>query len=317
MNDFNRDELRRALRESNKHSNGALESVVRATSGLDFGRSLSRRRFFLAGGATISFAALVAACGGSEKTGIARLGDAPVRNKLVEADVTDIALLRTATSLEHNAIFVYEAAIDAGLLDGDAAEIAKRFLADHKDHAAATAGLTTDLGGNAYNEPNPRLQSIYIEPALKLIVGDEASGTAPTDDPAADVLALAYALETIAGATIRRTCRCSTTSRCGPQPWASGSQEARHAALLGVVLNPVAPGVVVRLVDCRRVPGGHRRARPGVCLAVGVRHAGPGTRHPRSRQRERHSHHGESRDPEPQLDGLRIPRRRGLSTPVH
>lgn len=238
MNDFNRDELRRVLRTSNEHSNGALESVVRATSGLDFGRSLSRRRFFLAGGATVSFAALVAACGGSEKTGIARLGDAPVPNKLVEADVTDIALLRTATSLEHNAIFVYEAAIDAGLLDGDAAEIAKRFLADHKDHAAATAGLTTDLGGKAYNEPNPRLQSIYVEPALKLIVGDEASGIAPTDDPAADVLALAYALETIAGATYQAYVPLLDDKSLRAAAMGIGSQEARHAALLGVVLNP-------------------------------------------------------------------------------
>lgn len=237
MNDINRDELRRVLRAKG-NSNDALTSVVRATSGLDFGRGLSRRRLFLAGGATISFAALVAACGGSESSGIARLGDAPEPNELVDAAVTDIALLRTATSLEHNAIFVYEAAIDAGLLDGDAAEIAKRFLADHKDHAAATAALTVDLGGKSYNEPNPRLQSIYVEPALALIVGDEAKGIAPTDDPAADVLALAYALETVAGATYQAYVPLLDDKALRAAAIGIGDQEARHAALLGVVLNP-------------------------------------------------------------------------------
>lgn len=237
MNDINRDELRRVLRAKD-NSNDALTSVVRATSGLDFGRGLSRRRLFLAGGATISFAALVAACGGSESSGIARLGDAPEPNELVDAAVTDIALLRTATSLEHNAIFVYEAAIDAGLLDGDAAEIAKRFLADHKDHAAATAALTVDLGGKSYNEPNPRLQSIYVEPALALIVGDEAKGIAPTDDPAADVLALAYALETVAGATYQAYVPLLDDKALRAAAIGIGDQEARHAALLGVVLNP-------------------------------------------------------------------------------
>jgi hypothetical protein len=98
MNDFNRDELRRALRTPSDHGSDAFGAIVKATSGLNFARSLSRRRFFVAGGATVSFAALVAACGGSEPTGIARLGDAPTPNKLVEAEVTDITLLRTATS---------------------------------------------------------------------------------------------------------------------------------------------------------------------------------------------------------------------------
>jgi len=238
MNDFNRDELRRALRDTADHRTDALGSIVEATRGLNFARSLSRRRFFVAGGATVSFAALVAACGGSESTGIARLGDAPTPNELVEADVTDIALLRTATSLEHNAIFVYEAAASAGVLSGDAAEIAKRFLDDHRAHAEATASLTRSLGGKAYTQPNPRLQSIYIEPALTLIVGDEANGVPATDDPAADVLALAYALETIAGATYQAYVPLLDDKSLRAAAMGIGDQEARHAALLGVVLNP-------------------------------------------------------------------------------
>jgi len=238
MNDFNRDELRRALRTPADHGTDALGSIVKATSGMNFARSLSRRRFFVAGGATVSFAALVAACGGSESTGIARLGNAPTPNELVEADVTDITLLRTATSLEYNAIFVYEAAAEAGLLSGDAAEIAKRFLDDHRAHAEATASLTTELGGKPYEQPNPRLQSIYIEPALRLIVGDEAAGVPATADPAADVLALAYALETVAGATYQAYVPLLADKSLRAAAMGIGDQEARHAALLGVVLNP-------------------------------------------------------------------------------
>lgn len=238
MNDFNRDELRRALRTPADHGTAALSSIVKATSGMNLARSLSRRRFFVAGGATVSFAALVAACGGSESTGIARLGNAPTPNELVEADVTDITLLRTATSLEHNAIFVYEAAAEAGLLSGDAAEIAKRFLDDHRAHAEATASLTSDLGGKPYEQPNPRLQSIYIEPALRLIVGDEAAGVPATADPAADVLALAYALETIAGSTYQAYVPLLVDKSLRAAAMGIGDQEARHAALLGVVLNP-------------------------------------------------------------------------------
>ena len=110
-------------------------------------QNLSRRRFLLASGATVSLGALISACGGGgSKSGIARVGLAPDPAKLPTAEVTDVTLLRTATSLEYNAIFVYEAAKDAGYLSGDAAKLAARFQADHKEHAAATASLSMAAG---------------------------------------------------------------------------------------------------------------------------------------------------------------------------
>lgn len=200
--------------------------------------ALSRRRFLVAGGATITFGALVAACGGSESTGIARIGNAPDPNELPDGKVTDVTLLRTATSLEYNAIFVYEAAADAGFLSGDAATLAQRFLRDHRAHAQATAALTEELGGKAFEKPNPRLQAIYVEPALALITGDEASGAAPTDDPAADVLALAYALETLAGATYQSYVPLFNDKALRAAAMGIGEEEARHAAVLGALANP-------------------------------------------------------------------------------
>lgn len=191
---------------------------------------LSRRRFLLAGGASISLGALLAACGGGESSGIARIGLVPEPTDIPDAPVTDVTLLRTATSLEYNAIFVYEAAAAAGYLSGDAAKIAARFLADHEAHADATAELTVAAGGRAFREPNPRLQSIYVEPALGLI--------AQAADPAADVLALAYALETLAGATYQMYTPMLTDQGLRRAAMGIGADEARHAATLGVVLNP-------------------------------------------------------------------------------
>ena len=230
------------MNNSHREELHTFSKIVKATQGADFGpalqSSLSRRRFFIAGGATISFGALLAACGGSTTTEIARIGNAPEKTELVDAPVTDIALLRTATSLEHNAIFVYEAVAAAGLLSGDAATLAARFLSDHKAHAEATASLTEKLGGKAFSEPNPRLQSIYIEPALRLIAGDKASGVSATDDPVADVLALAYALETIAGSTYQVYVPMLADPALRSAAIGIGEQEARHAAVIGSLLNP-------------------------------------------------------------------------------
>lgn len=230
------------MNNSHREELHTFSKIVKATQGADFGpalqSSLSRRRFFIAGGATISFGALLAACGGSTTTEIARIGNAPEKTELVDAPVTDIALLRTATSLEHNAIFVYETVAAAGLLSGDAATLAARFLSDHKAHADATASLTEKLGGKAYNEPNPRLQSVYIEPALRLITGDEASGISATDDAVADVLALAYALETIAGSTYQVYIPMLADPALRGAAIGIGEQEARHAAVIGSLLNP-------------------------------------------------------------------------------
>ena len=230
------------MSHSNRQELQALTKIVRATQGADFGSalqtSLSRRRFFLAGGATISFGALLAACGAGESTGIARLGDSVPDNALADVEVTDVVLLRTATSLEYNAIYVYEAVASAGILSGDAATLAARFLSDHRAHAEATSSLTEKLGGTAFAEPNPRLQTIYVEPALKLIVGDTSTGIEPTADPVADVLALAYALETIAGSTYQAYIPKLSDPALRGSAIGIGEQEARHAALIGSLLNP-------------------------------------------------------------------------------
>lgn len=215
-----------------------LAQIARAADGAprELTSALSRRRFLLAGGTTISFGALLAACGGgSTSSGIPVIGNSPASEGLPDAPITDITLLRTATSLEYNAIFIYEAV--AELLSGDAAILATRFLRDHRAHAEATASLTEQLGGTAFEKPNPRLQSIYVEPALALILGDESRGTPATEDAVADIVSLAYALETLAGATYQAYVPLLNNRSLRAAAMGIGEQEARHAAVLGSVLN--------------------------------------------------------------------------------
>lgn len=226
------------MSHNDSHDIANLARIVRAAdaSSPEALGALSRRRFLLAGGATISFGALLAACGGSSgSSGIPVIGNAPEAQGLPDAPVTDITLLRTATSLEYNAIFVYEAVTE--LLSGEAATLAARFASDHRAHAEATAALTEQLGGRAFEEPNPRLQSIYVEPALTLILGDESAGVPPSEDQVADIVSLAYALETLAGATYQAYVPLLNDKALRAAAMGIGEQEARHAAVLGSVLN--------------------------------------------------------------------------------
>ncbi len=106
----------------------------------------NRRQFLRVGGLTVttgpssSPVATRAATPGSRGSARAPTTARP------KPPVTDATLLRTATSLEYTAMYVYDAVAELGVLDGDAAAIAARFRADHDEHAAATAALSVDLG---------------------------------------------------------------------------------------------------------------------------------------------------------------------------
>ena len=95
---------------------------------------LSRRELLRLSGLSLASGLVLAACG--KQTGavddgaIARLGESPSTTALAEAKVTDEVLLRTAASLEYNAIDTYTAALGLGVFTGDlaaATDVAKRF----------------------------------------------------------------------------------------------------------------------------------------------------------------------------------------------
>jgi hypothetical protein len=210
----------------------------------------NRRQFLRAGGLTVVGGGILAACGPSNSGEVPRVGTVPPTTALPDAPVTDIALLRTATSLEYNALYVYESVASLGVLDELKSTITSRFAEDHGAHAEATAALTTQLGGEAYRCPNPRLQSIYVEPAMRLILGSKAAADLlgieepagaeilPSPDQITDILVLADALESLAAATYQALVPAFNDKALRAEAMRIGAQEAQHASLLGTLINP-------------------------------------------------------------------------------
>lgn len=240
------DELRRQLRllgASQRRDLAAMRRTTEAT--LDAGLSasdrtaqlLGRRRFLHLGGASVATAAVLAACGGTESPGVAKIGNSPTTTKLPNPVVNDIVLLRTASSLEHTAIGVYETVIDnADLLDPAYNDLAKRFRDDHAEHAALMEQLTVEAGGEAWTCGNPRLEELVIPAILQAITGNEAAGIAPSDDPRRDVLNVAQAFESLAGSTYQALMPVLSLPTLRKDAITVASQEVRHAALLSIAL---------------------------------------------------------------------------------
>lgn len=249
--DISRDQLRRELRADSAENAAGLRSlqpVIEAlfsspTSGHNRAATLfGRRRFLTIGGISVATAGLLAACAESHDAGIARVGDAPTATPLLEAVVNDVVLLRTASSLEHSAIAVYESALaNSDLLDAAAfGDVVKRFRDDHQAHAALFEQMTKDLGGEPWTCGNPRFDEVVVAPVLRAITGAPATNllpaTAPSDDMRRDVLNFAHALESIAGSTYQGLVPALSLPNLRKDVVLVGAQEARHAALLAILI---------------------------------------------------------------------------------
>ncbi len=200
---------------------------------------LSRRELLRLSGLSLASGLVLAACGKQsgivEDGAIARLGEAPSTTALAEAEVTDQVLLRTAASLEYNAIDTYTAALGLGVFTGDlavATDVAKRFRDDHQAHADAVNGLVRALGGKEHLCANVRINDSYINPALALITDDK------NPNIGMDVVALAHALENLAAQTYQGVVELISDPKLRADAIRIGQQESRHAALLAQVLNP-------------------------------------------------------------------------------
>lgn len=204
--------------------------------------SLSRRALLVTGGATITAGALLAACGGSSSgSNVPRLGEAPTTTALPTGNVTDEVLLRTAMSVEYNAIDTYATVIAAGTFDAATNAVLSQFSADHQAHANALAGLITSMGGAPYAKANPRLTEVYINPALELI--------AASDDVPGDTLALAHALETLAAQTYQAFVAWINNPAIRAAAMGIGDQEARHTVVLAQAIRGGAAGVLPAVGD--------------------------------------------------------------------
>jgi hypothetical protein len=201
---------------------------------------LGRRRLFQIGGFSVATAALVAACGGGTTSpGVAKIGEYPTTTVLPDAKVDDVVLLRTASSLEHSVISLYDVVIaNADLIDPKYLDVVKRFRDDHAAHAATVEQLTADQGGEPWTCGNPRIDTLLVPAILRAIQGgpaeDGLAEMAPSDDPRRDVLNVAYALESLAGSTYQSLMPSLSLPSLRKDAITIASQEVRHAAILAI-----------------------------------------------------------------------------------
>jgi len=260
----NSDELRRELRSLGATANHDAQAAQRIYSRLfdsatptasGRGALFGRRDILRIGGFTVATAAVISACGEHERGQIGRVGAVPTTAKLPDPVVTNVTLLRTASSLEHSVINVYSQVIgNSDLLDPKYDDMAKRFMDDHAGHAALFEQLTTQAGGTPWTCGNPKIDDVIMNPVLNRITkGADATAAskaiAPSDDPRRDVLNFAHGLETLAGATYQALVGLFSDAELRADAMTVGAREARHAALLALTINPDRPGGLVNFAD--------------------------------------------------------------------
>jgi rubrerythrin len=213
---------------------------------LQFGR----RRFLAISGATVATAAVIGACGGGGGgTGIARVGNAPTTTALPAPDVNDVVLLRTASSLEHTIIDMYDQVLEGdGLVDEVTREYFTQLRENHVGHARTFETLTSDVGGEPWTCANPRLDTVVLTPVMRAIVGGAATDALaemrPSDDPQRDVLTFAHAMESVATSTYQGLVATLSEPRLRQQSVDVATQVAAHAAALAIRITGAPEGYV-------------------------------------------------------------------------
>jgi len=215
----------------------------------------SRRDVLRLGGLSLATAAVISACTEHARGEVGRVGAVPTTAKLPDAVVTNITLLRTAASLEHSIINVYNQIIGkSDLLDPKYNDMFTRFRDDHVSDAKVFEDLTTAAGGTAWTCSNPKLDDVIMNPVLNRVTKTTpATATSkaikPSDDPRRDMLNFAHGLESMGAATQQALVSLFTNPTMRAKAMTVGAREARHAALLALTINPDRPGGLVNFSD--------------------------------------------------------------------
>ncbi|MBS1847614.1 MAG: ferritin-like domain-containing protein [Actinobacteria bacterium] len=201
---------------------------------------LSRRRFFIAGGATALGAATLAACGRSSVVNssgsVASTSvppTAPPTTAPKEAVAAGRSILRTMTSVETSLAAFYTSLAAATYLAADAQPWVTAFGAHHTANASALADLTVRAGGKAFAGPNKYLDQQLIAPARK--AADAQSSSDNLIELAAQLEATGAATGTIGISTL-------TEPELRQGVTAVTATDSRHAYLWRLM---VTPGKVV------------------------------------------------------------------------
>ena len=264
--DFSHDELRREARASQLDHEEALprlrqllSRVLERPNDLTAEQrehavlGMNRRSALRIGGVTILGGALLAACGSDKNdaatttaAGAATTGAATTAAASTTAGATttsgtaataDVAILRTASSIEELAVAAYQTAIDSGLVTTMAiADAAKLFQSQHKEHSGLFQSLTTKAGGEAYAMPNQVILEA-IQPTIDALK-DEMG-----------VVALALELENVAAQTYQSNVATFMDPSLNAAIMSVGGVEARHAAALAGVLEQAQVPAAFQVID--------------------------------------------------------------------
>lgn len=249
--DFNRDEVRREIRDIDATNRAvmtrwrsALQELINPDSKLstDEKHALlgvpSRRGFFKIGGVTLLGATVLAACGDDDED-VAESGTAPTTTAGEDggeapADGSlDVTLAKTAASVENLAVAAYQTAIDSGIVtDATIGAAAAAFRDHHQAHADAINGVVTGAGAEAITDPNQVLFDALVQPVLD---------AGPTQD---SLVQLAYDLETAAVQAYAFAGGNLSTPALRSTIMTIGGVESRHAAVLKMLAQgDPGPGV--------------------------------------------------------------------------
>jgi len=259
--DFSHDELRREARASQVDHEEALprlrqllSRVLERPNDLTVEQreravlGMNRRSALRIGGVTILGGALLAACGSDKNdaatttaagaaTTAAASTTAGATTTSGTAATADVAILRTASSIEELAVAAYQTAIDSGLVTTMAiADAAKRFQSQHKEHSGLFQSLTTKAGGEAYTMPNAVILKA-IQPTIDALK-DEMG-----------VVALALELENVAAQTYQSNVATFMDPSLNAAIMSVGGVEARHAAALAGVLQQAQVPAAFQVID--------------------------------------------------------------------
>lgn len=247
MDELNR-QLRAADAEQRHATRGLREVVSRWLDGRSDGLttdqkaallgvpSPGRRSFFKVGGTALVGAAVLAACG-DDSDDPAESGSAGGSG---DSDMTtttgggagggmDLALARTAASVELLAVDAYQAAIDSGLVTTQAvADAATLFQSHHREHAGALNGAVTDAGGQEVTEANAFLMENLVATA------DLSSELA--------IVQFARSLEDAAASTYVFAAGALSVPELRQAIMAIGGVEARHVTALDLALASLGEG---------------------------------------------------------------------------
>ena len=259
--DFSHDELRREARASQLDHEEALprlrqllSRVLERPNDLTAEQrehavlGMNRRSALRIGGVTIVGGALLAACGSDKNdaatttaagaaTTAAASTTAGATTTSGTAATADVAILRTASSIEELAVAAYQTAIDSGLVTTMAiADAAKLFQSQHKEHSGLFQSLTTKAGGEAYTMPNQVILEA-IQPTIDALK-DEMG-----------VVALALELENVAAQTYQSNVATFMDPSLNAAIMSVGGVEARHAAALAGVLKQAQVPAAFQVID--------------------------------------------------------------------